>query len=107
MAMLIAKPVAPTAPNLASSIQLCGRRRASADRAPSAVTRARVLRAGDCEVAPDQILDPGDRLGRRSEPDREHRHDGVGGLQRPVTAAAEMVAAGEVVELPAGCGRDE
>src|SRR5690348_16568462 len=105
--MLIAKPDAPTTPNLASSIQLCGRRRASAVRAPRADTRARVLRAGDCKVAHDRILDPGDRLGGRSEPDREHRDERVGRLERPVTAPAEVVAAREVVELPAGRGGDE
>src|SRR6476469_7396068 len=100
--MLIAKPVAPTAPNLASSIQLCGRRRASAVRAPKADTRARVLRARDFEVAHDHILDPGDRLRRRSEPDREHRDERVGRLERTMATATEMVAAGKVVELPAG-----
>src|SRR6185312_14946936 len=105
--MLIAKPVAPTAPNLASWIQLCGLRSASAVRAPRADTRARVLRAGDCEVAHDRILDAGDRRGRGSEPDRQHRDGRVRGLQRSVTAAAEVVAPREVVELPARCGGDE
>src|SRR3954462_8231594 len=105
--MLIAKPTAPTTPNFASSIQLCGRRRASAVRAPRTDTRARVLRADDAEVAHDRLLDPGDRFGRRAEPDREHRDDRGRGLERAVAAAAEVVATGEVVELPAGCGGHE
>src|SRR5690349_23697215 len=105
--MLIANPVAPTTPNLASWIQLCGRRSASAVLAPSADTRARVLRAGDCEVADDGVLDAGDRLGRRPEPDRQHRHERIRRLERAVAAAAEVMAAREVVELPAGRSGDE
>src|SRR5580765_8550991 len=102
--MLIAKPVAPTTPNFASWIQLCGRRSASAVRAPRADTRARVLRGGDLEVTHDRGLDPGDRFGRRSQADRQHRHLRVGGLERAVAAAAEMVAAREIEELPTGRG---
>src|SRR5689334_2217289 len=105
--MLIANPVAPTAPNLASWIQLCGWRSASAVLAPSADTRARVLRAVDCEVADDGFLDAGDGFGRRPEPDRQHRYERVRRLERPVAAAAEVMPAGEIVELPAGRSRDK
>src|SRR6476619_4850554 len=61
----------------------------------------------DTEVLGDGALDAGDRRGRRPEPDRQHRHLGVGGLERAVAAAAEVVAAGEVEELPARRRGDE
>src|SRR5207245_10802398 len=44
---------------------------------------------------------------RAVQPDSQHRHVGVGCLERAVTAAAEVAGAGEVEELPARGGRDE
>ena len=55
----------------------------------------------------DARLDAGDRARAAVEADGEHRHLGVGRLERAVAAAAHVVAAREVEELPAGRGRDE
>src|SRR6266542_4130928 len=51
--------------------------------------------------------DVGDALDRRLDSDGEHGHDGVALDKRAVAAAAGVVAAAEIGELPARGGRDE
>ena len=47
------------------------------------------------------------RVGGRLDPDREERDERVAGDERAVAAAAQVVAAAEVGELPALCHGDE
>src|SRR5947209_18616597 len=70
-------------------------------------TSCRTTQSRDSEMLRHEPLHPGDRGGRRSEADRQHRHLGVEPLERAVTAAAEMVATREIEELPARRGGDD
>ncbi len=54
-----------------------------------------------------RLLISDDRRGWLAEPDGEHRHLRVRGRERPVTAAAAVMLAGEIDELPAGRSRHE
>ncbi len=84
------KPLAPTSAELERAGSSCaagaapGRCEASGGHAGEATSGLRG------EVVDDQLLDAGDRRGRRAEADREHRHLGVRRVERAVAAAAEV-----------------
>src|SRR5581483_8330179 len=59
------------------------------------------------EVRQDERRDADDAFGGRREPDREHRDERVAGRERAVAAAADVVPAAQVDELPPGRRRDE
>src|SRR4051794_25965874 len=59
------------------------------------------------EMVEDGGHDLRDSPRRRVDADREKRNEGVGGDERAVAPAAQMVAAAEVDELPALRRRDE
>src|SRR5439155_2655532 len=61
----------------------------------------------DAEVVENKTFDLRDRGRRLTQADRQHRHLGIAGGDRAMAAAAGVVAAGDVDELPAGSGRHE
>src|SRR5215207_7673915 len=78
-------------------------------RARSADVREALRISGrvDAEVREHERGDAGDAVGRRVEADRQHRDERVGGRERAVAAAAEVVPPAEVDELDARRRRDE
>src|SRR3989440_2278876 len=85
------------------------RRRASAywSGCTSGVPQGDVPRRLQAEVLEHGRRDVDDAAGQALEPDHEHRHDRVAGVDRAVAPAAGVVATAEIGELEAGRGRDE